>query len=204
MARVKIDFERKPVPQQIEISRHIQKKMAGNSHFLLPDPDLATIKTTTDRLEQSFIEASRGDLNKKAEMRLRRAELKELISRLAYYVQHASKGNEEIILSSGFSVRKKKEKAVVPFRPEGLKVKPAVREGELELVWTAVKGATFYIIAICSKELNLDSFELRTVSQKARVTISGLQGVERYWFRVAAANAAGVSGWSDPVMGVAV
>jgi hypothetical protein len=36
------------------------------------------------------------------------------------------------------------------------------------------------------------------VSTKSRITIQGLPSGKRYWFRVAAINAAGQSGWSDP------
>jgi hypothetical protein len=36
------------------------------------------------------------------------------------------------------------------------------------------------------------------VATKSRATISGLTSGTRYWFRVAAVNSNGQSGWSDP------
>lgn len=41
------------------------------------------------------------------------------------------------------------------------------------------------------------------VSTKSKATIADLDSGTRYWFRVAAVNANGQSGWSDPAMKIA-
>ncbi|MBL0310376.1 MAG: hypothetical protein IPP77_12090 [Bacteroidetes bacterium] len=95
MSRVKIGFN-VSVPQQIEKSRNFVISLTGNPFYAMPIPALADITLAVDALEVAYIEALNRDKEKKRIMRIRRRALKELIVKLADYVQTQSGGDEEI------------------------------------------------------------------------------------------------------------
>ena len=133
-------------------------------------------------------------------MRIKRKALKVLIVLLADYVQKTSGGDEEIILSSGFGVRKTPSPRAIPETPQAVRVLSATHNNELNFVWRAVNGAKAYVV-----EYSADPFfNMNTgtgLSTKAKFKAGNLFEGNKYWFRVFAINAAGKSGWSDSATG---
>ena len=197
MSRIKIEFERLPVPAQIAKSRDIQGKMSGNGFFTDPVPSLAEIKSATDELETWFTAALNNDREKKATMRTKRKKLKDLITSLADYIQIAGEGDETKILSSGFSIRRSKTPAAITDAPVQLKVKAPLHENELEVVWKPVKKAKSYMIEYTREPESFAPILETAVTTRARFIASGLESGIKYWFRVRAVNTAGYSGWSE-------
>jgi hypothetical protein len=196
MARIKIDFN-KPVTEQVAKSRDIQTRMDGNPNFAMPDPTLADVKTATDELETAYNEAQNNDKEKKAVMRIKRKVLKVLIVLLADYVQKTSGGDEEIILSSGFGVRKTPSPIGLPPIPQGVRVLAASQNNELVIVWEAVKGAKSYIVDYNTDPLFIGGSGNAGICTKGKFKAINLLEGTKYWFRIFAINAAGKSGWSD-------
>ncbi|MCX6198410.1 MAG: fibronectin type III domain-containing protein [Bacteroidetes bacterium] len=201
MSRVKIDFDKKPVPQQVAESRDKQTKITGNPNFVTPIPSLADIKAATDALENAYTDALNGDRAKKATMRITRKALKELIVKLADYVQIISDGDETKILSSGFGVRKQRTPATVPDVPIDVKVSSTEFDGALDISFKPVKGAKSYVFEICADPLAEKNFTPVEISTRSSIRVKDLAPGTKYWFRVLAVNAAGKSGWSVPQSG---
>lgn len=201
MARIKIDFIRKPIPQQIEKARDITGKMAGNLSFPAPVPTLPSVIQLTDDLETAYIAALNGGKDKKALMRAKQRELQSAVSTLAAYVQTTSSGNETIILSSGFGVCQQRQPVSIPVTPQNVKVLPAVKEGELEIVWTRVPTAKSYVVQFVKDPLTEQGFAPVDFVTRASVVIMGLEPGVKYWFRVMAINSKGKSAWSVPCSG---
>jgi predicted phage tail protein len=71
-------------------------------------------------------------------------------------------------------------------------------DGELDASWDTVAGAKSYVIEISDDPPTPASWRHAGVSPKSKFTVEGLESGKRYWIRVAAINAAGQSGWSNP------
>src|SRR2546421_5658761 len=76
-------------------------------------------------------------------------------------------------------------------------------DGEIDLSWDTVSGAKSYIIEQSGDPVTPTTWTHKGVSTKSSYTASGLTSGTRYWFRVAAVNNNGQSGWSDPAMKIA-
>lgn len=201
MAKIKIDFARKTIPQQIERARDITGKLTANPGFVTPNPTIPEIVLITDKLEDAYIAALNGGKDKKAKMRVERKALLKGIGTLAAYVQTTSGGDETLILSTGFSVCKQPEPVGTPATPQDVKVFAAVKEGELEIVWSPVKTAKSYVVQFVKDPLNETGFTPVDIVTKAGVVIKDLEPGAKYWFRVLAVNSKGKSAWSEPCSG---
>ena len=201
MSRIKIGFYNKSVPYQIQKSRDIIQKMTGNTNFTNPDPKLEDIKTATNELEDAYTASLNNDKAKKALMRIKQKALLALIVQLADYVQTTSMGDEAIILSSGFEVRKTPAPLNVPETPVKVLVKAATHEQQLEISWKAIKGAKSYVVEFSLKADDFSDLKGGGIVTRARFKAINLLGGTKYWFRVMAVNAAGNSGWSEPASG---
>ncbi len=201
MSRLKIDFDKKPVPQQVAESRDKQTKITGNLNYLTPTPTMAALKTATDALENAYNAALNRYKEKKALMRIARKELKGLIVELADYIQITSGGDETKILSSGFGVRKQRTPATVPDVPVNVKVSATEFDHALDISSKLVKGAKSYVFEMCVDPLTEKNFMPIEISTKSTTRVKDLTPGTKYWFRLLAVNAAGKSGWSVPQSG---
>lgn len=201
MKKVKIGFSGKTIPQQIQRARDITGKMTGNPGFVTPNPTIPDVILLTDKLEGAYIDALNGGKDKKAKMRIEQKALLSGIATLAAYVQTTSGGDETLILRAGFEVRKQPEPVSIPAAPQDVKVLPAVKEGELEIVWTPVKTAKSYVVEYVKDPLTEAGFIPVDIITKASVVIKDLEAGEKYWFRVLAVNTKGKSAWSEPCSG---
>ncbi len=105
MAKVKIGFSGLSVPEQVERARLIVTKMTGNGIYTTPSPELAEVTAAANALETAFNQSRSRDKDKIIAKNLRRKEVLFLVNQLGAYVQEASDGDTEKIISSGFDVR---------------------------------------------------------------------------------------------------
>jgi hypothetical protein len=201
MKRVKIAFKGLTVPEKIEKARSIVDKMNGNASFTTPDPTLAEVTKAINDLEAAQNKAADGGKTNTAIMHQRDKDLLVLITSLAGYVQSVSRGDELVILSSGFEIagRGSINNAPLP-APLGLHVVNGVLEGQLVLTWKKVKGALNYVVQQANDPLtgSNDDFETLAPSSKTKYTVNDLQAGKKYWFRIAAIGISGVGAYSDP------
>ena len=90
-----------------------------------------------------------------------------------------------------------------PTQPAALAVTAGDHDGEIDLTWDTIVGSKSYVIEKSPDPPTPTSWAHAGVSTKSRTTVSGLTSGTRYWFRVAAINANGQSGWSDPATKIA-
>src|SRR4051812_24868772 len=106
MSKVVMGYSNLSVSDQIERSRDIKGKITGNVNYATPNPTMLAFGTAIDALEVAYNASRNRDKVAMETMRLRRAELLALVVTLAAYVQEASGGDGEKILTSGFYVRR--------------------------------------------------------------------------------------------------
>jgi hypothetical protein len=188
MATVKMGFSGLSVTEQIERTRHLITKMTGNANYTTPKPTLVVVGASADALESAY-NASRGrDKNLMIAMRLRRKEMLYITSQLAAYVQEASEGDEEIILSSGFDVRKRGTPgSVTPGVVYNVRLSDGSTSGKIRAEWNEADNAINYVMML-SDTADFSNMKLDRVftTTKLRKEFGGLNPGSTYWVKVIA------------------
>ncbi len=147
MAKVKMGYDRLKVPEQVARTRAIISAMNGNPNYPSPVPSLGDVASANNALETAYNESRGRDKDKAAIMRMRRKELLGLIVQLAGYVQQASAGDEEKILSSGFDVvRRGVPGSATPEQVMNVRLGDGSASGLVKVRWAKTAGAVNYII----------------------------------------------------------
>jgi fibronectin type III domain protein len=201
MAQIKLNFSRLSIPEKIARARQIVLSITGNAQFPTPQPALAAITAAATALEQAASDATIARQEAKAKTTIQNAKedaLDKLISQAAGYVTAIAGGDEQIIQSAGMDVRAAPGASAVPAQPQALGATAGDHDGQMDLSWDPVVSATSYVIETSPDPPTGTSWNHLGVSTKSSFTVTGLVSGSRIWFRVAAVNPAGQSGWSDP------
>lgn len=199
MYRVKLAFSKLTIPEKIQKAGNVAGKLDGNEHFPAPDPSVAEIEAAVKALDGAHKDAMDGGKSKTVTMHDREGDLDDIMVRVGAYVQNTSKGDREIILSSGLEVRNTPSQSHPAEAPENLSGKPGTDEGEVILSWEAVDSARAY-----TAQVSTDGGATWTacgVSTKGRLTVGGLASGSKPLFRVAAIGPLGQGPWSDAAQG---
>jgi fibronectin type III domain protein len=207
MPKVKLNISRLSTTQKIARCRQIAAAMGGNTNFPTPNPGLPAIVTAVDDVETAFLDAQAARQEAKAKTSILSDKddvLNGLMSQLSAYVESVAAGDEAKIRSAGMDTKAPPSSATdIPEAPANLSATAGDRDGEIDLGWEAVSGAKSYILERSTDPVTATSWAHAGVSTKSSQTIDGLTSGTRYWFRVAAINGIGQSGWSDPAMKIA-
>jgi hypothetical protein len=198
MAKVKIGMSGLSIPQKIERSRSIISSMTGNANYPTPNPTLAVVKTTIDAMDAAFQEASHRDSVKIQLRDLRLKEMEAVMNQLAAYVQNASEGDAEKILSSGFDVVRRGDPLPPLQMALNLRLESGTNSGKIIARWDKVVGAKIYVVEMTEDPLVEDNFKTIGPSSKTRFEFIGLDPGKKYWVRVAGIGKDGVGPYSDP------
>jgi hypothetical protein len=208
MAKVKLNFKSLSMPEKITRARIIVQNMTTNAvNFPNPTPKLSDVTVVIDAAEQAYNAALIArDISKQrtAELEQQVDALDTMAGRLASFVESASGGKEDIILSAGMEVRAPSlASGQPPAAPTSLTATTGDHEGELDLTWNASSNAKSYIVERSPNPPTDTSWSQAAVVTTSKTTIDGLTSGAKYWFRVAAVGGSGQSGWSDPAMKMA-
>ena len=110
--------------------------------------------------------------------------------------QQESGGDEAKILSTGFAVRAAGSPVGALPAPIDFLATFGDNPGEVDVTWSAVKGAKSYIVEVRENVAGTAWGGARVVT-KSRATIDGLTTGKTYAFRVRAVGTAGEGPWSD-------
>ena len=207
MARIKLSLNRLSLSERIAKARQIVTSLTGNSSFPTPTPALTAMSTAIAEAETAAAEAqqARQIAKEKTSIQNQKDEaLSKMISQLAAHVESVAGDDERMILSAGMDTRERAVAATATTsEPQGLSVSAGDRDGELDLSWDKVAGAKSYVVEKSADPPTATGWSHAGVSTKSTFTVTGLTSGTRYWFRVAAVNTNGQSGWSDPAMKIA-
>jgi hypothetical protein len=203
MKRIKVllDFIELSVAEKIVFFRNVLAKMkAGASVFTNPDESLEAANTMVDTLEKNYIAAAGGGHAATVAMHASEDVADETFRVLAAYVDRVAKGDESIILSSGFNTSKQP----TPAQKADLTVVSGSNSGSVKLVAKAVKGAGSYIWQMAKDTLPTDDSAWLPAgfSTQASNELTGLTVASKYYFRVAAITNTGTTDFTAAVMKV--
>jgi hypothetical protein len=206
MSKIKLNLNKLSIPDKIHKAEQIVLKMTGNPNFPAPSPALSAITTAAHELRTAYADsqaARQTQKEKTATQNTKEDILDELLTQEAAFVESVAGSDEEIILSAGMDMRASGVPASSPpEQPQSLAPFAGDRDGEIDLTWERVAGAKSYIVEK-SSDPQAASWQHAGVVTKAMFTAEGLTSGSRCWFRVAAVNNNGQSGWSDPAVKIA-
>jgi hypothetical protein len=185
-------------PELLVFTLLILDKMTGNSYFTNPNPKLEAIKVSYDEFQAAVSKRLKGDKESTAIKNAKRNALEELLQRLASYVEDVAGNNEVILLSSGFELYKKAEKAGPLDIPQGLMLKPGTAHGSLVFSWDKVDNAKSYEVQHYDTEQGDTTAKMKTCTC-SNIEITGLTSGKQYTFEVAGVGSDPSRNWSDTI-----
>ena len=205
-AKVKLDLHGQTVVQKIASTRAYTKAMLGNPAFVAPAPTLSSVGTAATKLETD--NNTLANLRQQAEgqtgvVAASEAALDDLLTKLGAYVDTIADGDETKIRSAGMDVRSGAAPIGQLPAPTDLSATTGDRDGELDVQWNRVKGASSYVVEQTTDAAAATGWKSAGVATKSKQSVTGLTTGQKYWFRVAAIGAAGQGPWSDPATKVA-
>jgi hypothetical protein len=207
MAKIRLNLRSLTIPQKVAKAQQIVTSLTGNTSFPTPSPALANITSAASELKTAADDVQVVTQTRKEKVSIQNTRedmLDQLLTQLAGYVESVAGNNEQMILSAGMDVRAASVTSTEPpAQPEAFTASAGDRDGELDLSWDSVPGAKSYVIDQSGDPVTPSSWSHAGVSTRSYYTATGLTSGTRYWFRVAAVNGNGQSGWSDPAMKIA-
>lgn len=207
MTKVKLNISRLSITEKNAKCRRIVDSVTDNPSFPNPNPPLAMITAAIQASNNAFNAAQAARQEAKAKTSAQNDAddvVTGLMAQLAAHVESVAGGDETKIRSAGMDTKAAATTTTsIPPPPANLSATAGDRDGEIDLFWEAVFGAKSYVIQISPDPITATSWAHASVSPRSSQTIDGLTSGTRYWFRVAAINAIGQSGWSDPAMKIA-
>lgn len=199
MSKVKIGFSGLSVPSQIERARNIVTLMTGNPVYTTPNPTLPEITLAVNALETAYNESRNRDKTKMAIMRLRRKDMLYLMVQEASYVQDASGGDQEKILSSGYPVvGAKTPHPVIAGEVTNVRLSDGHVSGSIRIDWDKADNCVLYVILI-SLDIDFTKAEPKGITTKTHKEIGGLTVGTRYWIKIVPLGREEMGPMSEPV-----
>ena len=197
---VKPGFSRITATTLVSKGRNSVTMMATNPAFLAPNPTpsnpkLVDVTAAGDKLEAAMdaYDFNRGKVEKEARD-LAFEEMKIIYRDLGGYVQMASKGEKDLIVSAGFETVKSATLPIVPTVPGNMRADATKVFGQAEVRWGASKGHRLYKLYQTAGDPTLETgWELIAETGKVRYIVDGLTRFETYSWRVVAVGVAGIS-----------
>ena len=177
--------------------------LTGNAKYPAPVPALAAVQTAIDALvaANAAVEKNAGPTEHQ-ERRVADRALRAVVKQLAGYVQTASAGDADTILTSGFEVVKRGGPIGELAPPTNLGTRVTDMSGRVSLKWSREYGADMHHVYMSTSN---DPFkwELIGVTSKSRFAVDSLAPGTFYWFAVTAIGTAGETSMSEPCRAMA-
>ena len=200
MATGALNLSNKPVSVVIEKARLIHLRMTGNAAFTTPIPTLIVLLALIDALSLAYENALNGGIVQKALMRIALKDLMTALKTLLGYVQSVSAGDETMILSSGFDVKRPRTPVGILPPPVNVRAVFGKVPGEIILRWGGVKHKLVYKVQINDTPGDDTKWTDLTYTGKIRIVVPSLITDKMYAFRVATISSDGIGDYSDVAM----
>ncbi len=184
-----------PIATLVQKSRHFVSSMTGNSYFTSPAPDLASITTQTDALENAYQVSLTRVVGSVAAMHTEARQLRFMLQCLGAYVQNVAnatpESTSEIIASAGMTEKKPMQRKPKEFSVINSKIK-----GSVELNIKAVTHGA-YIYQMSSDPSNAAGWNTICISTKVKFLQKGLKPGGIYYFRASVVSKGVQSNWGN-------
>jgi hypothetical protein len=182
------------VTNLITLGRVIAESMTGNAHFPSPPVTMDALKAALDELEEIHLRVlETRSTTALAEQREKKTEVTGMLRNLGAYVSGIALGNELIIRSAGMPVSKVRERHPAPAQVQNFIADFTGIPQSILLRWRRPQYASqFRVYMTLTPEVESSWEVIDTVSGRRKL-VQNLASGKRYYFKVVAINAAGVS-----------
>lgn len=206
-----LELKKLSANDKVELGRTIVTSMDGNADFPSPIPALSEVDGAVDALDSAIQKAKDGGHTEVELMHAAEANLDNLLTQLAMYVEITANNDRAVILSAGMKAKHSKTPPHKPDAPANLTASATTNEGEAELNWEQTKRARVFVVELTDDPnvLQLGKGATSTTTAtwkqviiltKSKFTVTGLESGNKYAFRVYAVGAGGYSDYSDIVV----
>jgi hypothetical protein len=158
--------------------------LTGNKHFTDPVPNLETLGLQVVKYEADLVAAKGKDRIAVATKNASRKLLEQMLKEMGLYVMYISKGDEEILASTGFTVNKMPEARNIT-NPGNISLSNGVSSGEIKAMVNAVKNARSYLFEIAKEPPGEKTDWQSFASSRSKFTFKDLTAGKQYWIRIA-------------------
>ncbi len=181
-------------------SQGIHDEMVGNALYPAPVPTVVVMQTDIDTLAAANAEVdNNGGKAAHQAKRMAEAKVRANLKNWVGYVQMASGGDADMILSSGFEVVKRGSPLGELNPPKNLGARFTNMAGRVSLKWDREVGSDLHHVFMSTSN-NPFKWELIGATTKSRFNADTLEPGTVYWFSVTAIGAAGESSKSDVLL----
>jgi hypothetical protein len=223
MAKISRNWNRMNREERVAFAAYVLAKLKGDPHFETTNPVFTALQTCFVRARDAIAEA-RDLENKLAGVRARRDgavdALMVALEAGADAVEKSAERNAEKIAATGYEPIGSVVLAPVMTQVINFSVSAGDFEGELDVHWDAVRGASIYDLQICTADPENEknwkhphtSGPVRTLRSTAdpsdenkrpginrtKATLTDLPSGRRIWVRACAIGKEGPGPWSEP------
>ena len=200
MAKVKLNLKNLNVPAKVQFGSEVVVKMTGNPNFTTPNPALIDVTTGYTDLQTAYNNAQQARLSavdKTNTQNSKEADMDNLLTQLANYVENQSNGDANIIMSSGMKIAAAPSPAPLPAQVI-LQTVTDNSSGKLDMKWKKVQFAKTYVVQMNTDINDPTKWQQLQIITKTTYQAKNLTSGTKYWFRVQAIGTAGEGPWSDP------
>jgi hypothetical protein len=181
------------------MATQIREKMTNNPHFPAPNPDLDKMTEAHTAYLISLSKIKNGSkVDTIMKEKLRKA-LEVPLKRLAAYVQTTSGGDEAIIVSSGFDIKKTPSTINPLAKPTGVKVTMGVEKGNVVVSYDRINRARTYIVHYTTFPVAPNCMWMYETGTKRKILIKKLTSGSKMVFCIAAMCTDTLLNWSDEI-----
>jgi hypothetical protein len=201
MAKVKLDLASLDPDGMTGKADAIKTAMTGNANFPTPNPPLATLGTDNTTAKTKVSAQKNAQLAAKQATTDRDAALDVVandLTLLAAYVENASGGDREKILSSGMDVKSDRTILMALDRAIILALSVGKNPGEVQVKWQPVSGAKSYQVQYCVDPITDAGWKDAPPSSDRKTLLTGLTSGAKVWVQVRAIAKDNLGPWSEP------
>ena len=204
---VKLELSKKSIPQKIDTGKGVALAMTAAPIFAtVSNPTIPQLKTAALDLEiaaNNFAAAGGGKLLT-AIMHDKEDLFDVAMTGMGRNVDNIAKGDRPTILLAGMEADKEREPAQLPAAATSLSGTPGLLPGTVDLKWNRPKFALLFNVYSNTDPPAPDTWKLKGQTTKSKFTVTGLESLKNFWFRVEAVGTAGTGPLSDPAASVAL
>lgn len=207
---VRLGITRVTATALVEKGRNMVTMMTANPAFMapnpLPDPTLAEFTAALDKLDKAaqVYAFNRGKVEKEARD-VAYAEMKNLFHYMGGYVQMASQGVKDVIISAGLDVTASPSAPALPTVPGDVRAEATKARKQILVRWNASKGHRLYRVFQTEGDPSKDDtvWEVIAETGKNRLLVDALESFKTYSYRIVAVGSLGNSIPSDAASAIA-
>ena len=198
LVMAKLGFNQLRTPSKLleRLKLHISK-LTDNAYFPVTTPSVADMQTLTDELNDAIIQIKAGDKRLIPYRKTLVLQVENTIRRLSYNIQFLSGGNEEMIRSAGFDIRKGKG-VTNPVGEVMHLTAEVLGGGKIKLRWRKLDSTFMNYIEVTDNPVTGTWIPIGKTGRSSFI-VTGLTPGALYYFRVYGSNDLGDGNPSVPM-----